>query len=515
MTSIPMTRRIGLSSLAVLALILLAVLRIRADSEPRSEPLASTEQAVELPAPSPPTLVRSKAPTQQRTPEAASSSSEPPEALSSPLDGSALRELLLEIAAAEQALVEGAGVAPTSANPEDLARLEAAVGLVLAHPDHLHMILGFLAPDPAAPLASEGGGEEGEVRAGHQLDPREEYGAVRAIYWTIVISAGRGEERPVMLSVLAALPMVLPAIHHQLIKNLTRAAVDGRLILDSSYLEDLLTLRAMHPEEASIFSALFLAMGDGLSAEERQRLFSIFGVVNDDPVLAGLTIKNLLLGSDPEFALFLAEQRLDDLELPKQVKLAVAHAVIEHADVFSAASFLAEHTELFRNDPTLWFSLGYREGGAEAYEAEYYSLVENNAAARTREMLVAGMKKAPQEDLLRIARSDPEGQVVGQALLTASGKRDGSSAGRREILALIRENRHPGGIHVVQAQGAAYNVARHAKRAGDSQTLDAAVELLTDIARDPSVRESYRRTAIGYLERYLSRQQLDELERGL
>jgi hypothetical protein len=207
-----------------------------------------------------------------------------------PLLGDAsIRELLLEIAAAEESLVQASQQRGGQDTAQAQHRLEAAVGKILDHPQHLLAILALLGPAPPSPQEKDADLPEGL----RQLNAREEYGAVRAICWVLVVSAGRGVERPLMLSVLSALPMVLPEMREQLIANITNARVDGRLILDASYLEDLLFLRSQYPDDALVFSALFVVMGDDLTDEQRHNLFSQFYIVTDDPSLVGLTLKNL------------------------------------------------------------------------------------------------------------------------------------------------------------------------------------------------------------------------------
>ncbi len=430
-----------------------------------------------------------------------------------PLLGDAsIRELLLEIAAAEESLVQASQQRGGQDTAQAQHRLEAAVGKILDHPQHLLAILALLGPAPPSPQEKDADLPEGL----RQLNAREEYGAVRAICWVLVVSAGRGVERPLMLSVLSALPMVLPEMREQLIANITNARVDGRLILDASYLEDLLFLRSQYPDDALVFSALFVVMGDDLTDEQRHNLFSQFYIVTDDPLLVGLTLKNLLLGHDPHFGLFLAEQRFNDPSLAPNIKAAIANAVVNHADVFSATSFLVEQSDSLRNTPALWMGLGIRPGATEALEAEYFALAEENSSPGARRSLVMGMSGATVQDLLNIARTDPEGQVIGQALISASAHlKGGASNNSSEILSLLRNNQDSGGIHPVQTVGAAANIAIHAKSTGDRQTLDSAVALMTSLLRDQVVSEANRNWAIGELKRFLSAEELKQLKSDL
>ncbi len=126
------------------------------------------------------------------------------------------------------------------------------------------------------------------------------------------------------------------------------------------------------------------------------------------------------------------------------------------------------------------------------------------------------MSGATVQDLLNIARTDPEGQVIGQALISASAHlKGGASNNSSEILSLLRNNQDSGGIHPVQTVGAAANIAIHAKSTGDRQTLDSAVALMTSLLRDQVVSEANRNWAIGELKRFLSAEELKQLKSDL
>jgi hypothetical protein len=418
-----------------------------------------------------------------------------------------LNRLLLAIAAAEQALVDSSDGLVVATSPKLLADLESAVGPFLSYPESTSLLLGTLSGD-----------REGVL----DLTSEETYGAVRAIYWLLVIKTGRGEGRSEVLEVLAALPEIHADARDLLVFAVTNAAANGKLILDTSFLQEILFLRSVFPEALELYSALFGVIGDSLSAEKKGSFFAVFGEETDDPTLARLTIKNLLLSDNPEFGLFLAEQRLDDPSISQDVKNAIAAAVAKNADIYSASSFLSGRAESFKNSPTLWMSLGFRDDAEIALGVEYQGLLASGAAPDTRRLLVSAMSGASYDDLQRLAGNDDDGVVVGQALMTATANRDRwSSVQVTETLQLLEDTwAAPSnglgsfGLSAAQRLAVVHNLAAKAKKAGDSGSLDRLLGILKGVATDPGEKGSTRASATRTLERYLTPYEIDALKQG-
>ena len=411
-----------------------------------------------------------------------------------------LRDLLARIADIEEALVAGHERGDARRADENHVELERVLAPILDDPTALIEILELLTPDAA-----------GERR----LDAREQYGAVRALYWLVVVNAGRGAERPMVLAILEALPRLHADARPYLVDNLTLATIDDRPVLDASYLDVILRLRAAFPEHAELFSSLFEVLGDTMTARERAEFFALFSPELEDPVLVGLTIQNLLKGDDPEFGLFLARQRFDDPVLADAVRLAIAGAVAETADVFSATEFLAERAQELRNAPSLWFNLGAREGAVGALEDSYFGLAHEGADPEARRGLVMGMRTSAPTDLLRIAETDPTPRVATQALLTLTSKRgwEADPATAERVLERLRSAAAPGsGAERPQELWlVAQNVAAQAQRAGRSKVRDEVVALLRSVAEDPSAAPGERRASLDALRPYLPSLELEAI----
>ena len=157
-----------------------------------------------------------------------------------------LRDLLLEIAAAEKAIVDAHGAFGGSPATDLLERLETALAPITDHDDRFEAVIALLAPNG-----------EGE----RQLGERETYGAVRALYWGMVLATGRGAGKSRVLPLLVALPRIHDEVIEQVMRQLERAAADDRPVLDATYLEFVLDMRAMFPDQRSLFSRLLAVIG--------------------------------------------------------------------------------------------------------------------------------------------------------------------------------------------------------------------------------------------------------------
>ncbi|MCZ6598441.1 MAG: hypothetical protein O7B99_12435 [Planctomycetota bacterium] len=236
------------------------------------------------------------------------------------------------------------------------------------------------------------------------------------------------------------------------------------------------------------------------AAEGEVALVSAIGtratVATDDPA----SWKALLPTRSADLLPRLEELYRDEAS-SRRLQAAIADAVARTAPPREAAAFLLGIADERLYGPLI--RLGAREGGPEALQAEYEELVRGNQAPRERRLLVAGLHARP-EILARIARTDPDRDVRGQALLTRSafGEPDWS------LLAdLERGYRHRDdpevGIPVGVAVDVAGNVlAQGTGAAGATASLRReTVRFLEEVAADASVPDRDRRSALRTLAR--------------
>lgn len=410
----------------------------------------------------------------------------PPAPEPEPQEGDApgLRAIFLRIAAAEERIVASARV---SGEPDaaPVADVEAAMSLLLADAASLEDVLTWLRPH------SDGS---------RRLEDREEYGAIRALYWWMVISAGRGEARAVVLRILERLPELHPACRAFLVDNLVLAASDGRKVLDAQYLDTILDLRRRHPDLAELYSELLTGLGESLTPEERSSFFALFAAEDSDPALVGVTLRNLLEGVQVEFALLLARELYDDEGTSIETRKAILDAVAAHADVFAATDFLAGRAQGSEVPIGTWLELGMRDGAEVALETAYLDLAQRSADPKAREAVVMAMRSASPGVLLSIARTDPDPRVIGQALLTVATPENFRSDPQlaANILGLIDEalRLRPGEVRAVDFLHVVSSVARASSRGGRNDSLERAVAILRDIALDRSVVPGQRQNAL-------------------
>ena len=413
-----------------------------------------------------------------------------------PSEQHSLEDWLRAITESEAGIARNAG-ADSALHHELEGALEEAIGAVMAEDENLSVILGMLAGRPDGSLG---------------LTEDVKYGASRALYWWVVVEAGRDAERETVVAILSALPEIHADVVDFLIDNLVEARVDGRLILDGSYLQVILQLRSAYPEAAERYSRLFEVVGETMTAEERTQFFSLFLEDKQDPALVGLVIKGLLEGSDPTLGLLLAAQVADDLELPMKVRVAAARAVSTNADVYSATDFLTERADWLRNDFSTWFGLGIRGEAHVAAAQRYQELASSGANPKARMMLVVAMRGASSDELLSIARAETDSGVIGQALTSASNKDDCDAS---EVLDFLDARRGldplAGGVAAVSVIGTSANLAHRAKTNGQLDVLERAIANLKAAAVDPSVHPTNRKQAIKDLKNYLPAPEIQEL----
>ena len=427
---------------------------------------------------------------------------------------------LVAVALAEQA-VFGAGDNPA---PELLVALEDALGPLLFHPEVMPRILDLLRAGELRPRVDHLPAEEGARIAGKL--GIEEYGAVRALYWAIlayvapygaVKDAGLGVDGAAfVMEVLLALPDIAEPVLSHLLHMLTEARLDEALVLDATYLEEILRLRALFPGHEGVFSSLLVSMGEGMSPEERTSFFQVFLPDVEDPILLGVTLRNLLQGADPAFALWLAGERFDDAAVTPEMRDAIASAVVEaSADPFAAVEFLTTRAEAMASMPHLFLSLGTQgEEATLALESKYHELLLDGADSGARRLVVSGMRGADPEQVLEIARNDPDPGVRGQALMTVSANSGAPLPG--ELLALREAyTGADNGIRASQAMGAASNLARRARANGQEDLKREAVSFLVNMAEDRRLSGGTRRTVLAELKGWIDELRWAELAEAM
>jgi hypothetical protein len=300
--------------------------------------------------------------------------------------------------------------------------------------------------------------------------------------------------RAFLLTVLDALPEIKPPEQGLLIAEIVRARVNDRYVLDLSYLSKILELRARHPDQAQVFSALLTHIAEELSGgPEYEQFYSLF--VNDthDPVLVRISLSALLRAKGNTF-LPLAEEMYARAKGDPALRSAITQAIATSAPVADAAkslSRLADYSQAAEFD-----ILGSRAGALEALGAQYTDLVAGHSSPLSRAMLVSGMHAEKESVMLGIATTDPDAQVRGQALLTLTLTRPASG----DIVdTLIQAHDSRGdpriGISTSTAVAAAGNILLHT----DGAQRDRAQKFLTQVAYDASISDGERLAAVAKL----------------
>jgi hypothetical protein len=338
-----------------------------------------------------------------------------------------------------------------------------------------------------------------------------EWGAGIALYWGLLqyhtpegpfFDAGQG--RVLVQNLLVALPSISNAqVSDWIARQLAVAEVNGRkLLLD--YVDEVFAMRAAFREQKQLFSALFEGLGDNMTPEERDKLFGIFLTDSEDPVLLGISIKNLLQGTKPQIALAMAKSLFDDPSASEATRIAIAQAVVDgSADPFEAARFLAERIEDTQSMHNAYMALGLKDGGTGALESEYSLLSAAGANPKAREMLVAAMSGSEGDGLRRleqIAAEDSNPRVRGQALMSLTSSDAWTpTAGAVESLRAATE----AGCSPTQTIGAASNLAQKAKDSGNSELQRQSVALLKDMASNASLSAQSRLQAVNALQSFV------------
>jgi hypothetical protein len=342
------------------------------------------------------------------------------------------------------------------------------------------------------------------------VDPRElsaeELGAVAALFYAFEIYNAPEADLAWMVAgvdgrafggeLLAALPDIRELARGMLVERLAQASVEGRFILDGTWRHAILALRRAHPELRELFSSLLENMGTGLADEERQAFYALFLTESDDPTLIKVALAQLLTGERPETFLAWAGELWAQPGATPELREGIAQAVAAAAPADLAASFLGGHADegLF----AAFHALGARADGGEALAHEYDHLVASDLSPAARRMLISGMSTAGESQLLGIARTDPDANARGQALVTLTAfPRELTQESVAALRTAYGERDDPQlGVPVEWTTLAAANLVR----AGiDTGLRTRALDLLREMAEDPGLAAGHRRQALEQL----------------
>lgn len=300
--------------------------------------------------------------------------------------------------------------------------------------------------------------------------------------------------RAFLLAVLDALPEILPPEQGELITRIARARVNGRRVLDLSYLSKILELRRLHPDQAQAYSLLLENIAEELKGGEAyDQFYALFVNDTNDPMAVRVSLAALLRNKGGAF-LPLAEEMFARAKGNADLRAAITLAIATSAPVEEAVkslSRLADPVQLAE-----FTFLGSRPGALEALGAEYNDLVTRESNPTARKMLVSGMAKENEGVMLGIATTDPDPEVRIQALLTLTSGQAGSE---RALDTLIQAHANRGdprsGIPSWGAVLAASNIVQHSSGAQREQ----AQGFLMQIAYDRRLSDEDRLSAVTML----------------
>lgn len=409
--------------------------------------------------------------------------------------------LRLRRAAEIELLAMRAGSMP----PADQAELERLLAPSLAREEELREILDHL----VSRTWSEGDGARPSTT---------EFGAIRFLYWGLLLrhtqgssyfDAAAGED--LFVALISALPQMVEGLRSALLDQVLQVRIEGRSLV-GIHLSRVLELRAMFPEHKQLFSALLAVLEQELTAAEKDALFGMLLVDETDPVLVGTSLRNLLKGNRIDLAMSMAADLFDRPDASPELREAIAMAVVEGLDdPFAAAQFVVERTQRLRNEPAVWITLGYTEGGTLAAQDRYQELLENAADPLARKLLVMGMRgrdAALLQRMRQITLDDPDLGVRGQAWMSWSVS-DEIRPVRADLTDLWTARDE--GVPPFYVGAAAGNLAMRT----DGELRQEAIALMRAIALDARAKAGERRQVVDRLRRWLSAHEIQALEAAI
>ena len=395
---------------------------------------------------------------------------------------------------------------------DDPSLLEFELEPLLAEPVHMQRVVELL---------REGVLEDvGTQVVGGSL---AELGASKAIFFAAASYCASSADRPAfipwgvdghefMLRVLNAMAHMRLEVAINLATMLGRITIDGRLLVDSSYLTIVRALRSSYPERREVFDKLLTYIGEDLGEQERLALYSLFMNEVDDPELFKDALAQLLRSENSALVMTYAEDVYTQNPSDRGLRRAIRQAIASAAPVDEAARFFARSTDHEEMAFVELSTLGMRAGGGDAVAEEYNALVSTNADPNKRALLVFGMESLGQELLKGIAETDVDANVRGQARVLMSVGQDWTPDEHDlEALQLGYEQRDDPllGLSVSSTVMVAKNLAMHAP-AGRPELRSGAVELLRKVVENEELQSWDRERALHALSPYLS-----ELEQAL
>lgn len=348
----------------------------------------------------------------------------------------------------------------------------------------------------------------------------EEIGAIRLVWFAVAVyntdelseeleAAGfQIDARAFTEEVLRALADIEDPAATTLAQLLATLSVDGRQVIDTSYLELLRVLIATYADREDVYAILLVHVGQD---EDIEFDFQFLDPKENPKVLAGRLI-TAFEKADPTQALQILQWIEQNYEgAGDELRDALAGAVAAGAPVPLAAAFLAEratstmHAQLD--------TLGARPGGPESLAVEYNRLIATGGSDAERTMLVFGMSRAGTELMLGIAKTDPHPGVRGQAFVSATLAPNFVPSA--DFLAELRAAHALSGPHhgapPYAILSSAHNLLLRAGRSQDPVLRKETVAFLLELASDPSLSPHDRARLPGILEAYLDPAQREQL----
>ncbi len=325
----------------------------------------------------------------------------------------------------------------------------------------------------------------------------EEHGAV------LVIGFGAGSEarrsaltldgRPFTREFLEALSRLDAERAAPLSEFAASLVVAGRPAVGPNWLPLITVLREQWPDHASNFDPLVRAILAGgaavTSASDVQAELAAILSNSTDPLTIEAALA-VLLATDPDGALLMAEDLHSRSKRAPAIAEAVVNAIARHAPVDAAAASLARLANGSQYGAFLRF--GERPGALSAVEREYSALVAERASPIGRKLLVSAMGAEEPAVLLGIADTDPDAGVRHQAFLTLTLKPTATP----EVMQTLRAR------HAARADpsagmstAAALRVAENLTLNGSPSVRDEAVRWFKEVVLDPSERLEDRQVA--------------------
>jgi hypothetical protein len=317
-------------------------------------------------------------------------------------------------------------------------------------------------------------------------------------------------------AVIEALPHMRPALAVNLVDLMQRLRLGGRPVVGAAFFQVVLDVRRLHPEQRGVLDTLLEECAAELPGEQRRAIATLFVDETDDATMVKVAFAHLLLGTDGHVYLELAAERLEDTATPAEVRNAILDAVAIAAPVEAAIETLAPNLGLASADVLM--QVAAREGGTEALLDAYGQRLAFGGAAEERRWIVVGLEdSAHGEVLLDIARTDPDRDVRGQAMVSFS--LDSSEATAEALEAVISGRDQPDdpfvGLDPLAATAAISNLALNAGRAGDGELCEQAVAELVATARSEASPARQRRYALQSLAHHITPGELEALREEL